>query len=491
MLQKVQENIATSGFTPYQADLLRSYARAINTLASTDGGLRVTPEQFGGVQAAIDYVFSEGGGEVFLGAQTYTEQVTLYANVHLVGVGRKSIIKAPAATPGNTVNIAGNYCGMSSLVIDCADAAAGAQGIFSSGWSDCYIRNVRVSAPPAHGLWVFNGSDWAIHGLTVDGAGDWAILFDGSSFYRLRAFDLYCLNGSDRGVMCRSIKDSQIHGVWGLDNRATALWFLDCDNCQAFGVIDRNDLVGDSAVIEGASTGCFIYGVDARDCGGHGASISSTSTAGPKSCHIIGVWSDRQGESMAVISDQGSGFQPTDCSIVNVKGKDCGRVTPYEAFGIGNAVLCRIQGSIFSTAGTMTYAVRETGGSPSSNIFEIDGWVSGTSGYFQLGSSTSTIVFPRLEGRVDHKGDADVSWSPNTDGTIVVFDLAALTAARSITLANAWSGYELLVSRPAAGAFNLSVKNAGGTTLKTLAAAKQCRLSFDGSNWVVVSSGDV
>jgi hypothetical protein len=54
--------------------------------------------------------------------------------------------------------------------------------------------------------------------------------------------------------------DTQIHAVTGIGNGGTALWLQDCSNVQAFGVTDRNDTNGYTAIIEGSSVGCSING---------------------------------------------------------------------------------------------------------------------------------------------------------------------------------------------------------------------------------------
>jgi hypothetical protein len=68
----------------------------------------------------------------------------------------------------------------------------------------------------------------------------------------------------------------------------------------------------------------------------------------------------------------------------------------------------------------------------------------------------------------------------------------ALTADRILTLEtiDADDGDEFEIFRPAAGAFNLLVRQ-GSTTLATLAQNSSCRVAFDAlnTNWRVTNKG--
>ena len=432
---------------------------------------------------------------VTLPSGTFTvSDLSAVAGRTIKGAGSgKTTLKILAGSTANIINgaVVSGFT-LEGVLLDYTGGGAGT-GIagFFSGCSDLTLLDVKTKGTKGLGLWLYNCPNYRLGSVSVDSATDWGILIDGALTTGGWASELTCTNCTNRGVMMRGVSRCQTFGVRGISNGGTALWMLDCLYCLAFGVDDYLDAGGDSAVIEGASIGCSIFGVTAKTCGGHCASISSSATAAPANCSIHGVYSDGQGESIAVITDQGTGFKPTDCRIDGVLGKNCGRVTPSEGFGFGNTSGCVIDGTITDTLGTMTYACRESGASPSNNRFIVGGWVSGSTAYFQIGSSTSTIEFPKLERGHTRLGDADLAWNPGTSRRNLLVDTAALTAIRTITLGVSWPGDRVRVSRISGGAFNLVIKQ-GATTLKTLTAAAQWEDFYcDGANWNIVAGGSI
>lgn len=398
----------------------------------------------------------------------------------------------PASTNPVIVGAAVAGFGMSGVTLDYTGGGAGSSAAagFFSGCANLTLDDIKTKASKGSGLWLYNCAYAKVSNVVADTSTDWAVLIDGAGTIGGHFQNITCTNAVNRGVMVRGVVRCNFFGVHGVSNGGTALWFLDCLYCNAYGITDYLDAGGDTAVIEGASIGCHMVGITAKQSGGHCASISSSATANPVDCHMSVVYSDGQGESIAVITDQGTGFKPGNCTITQVRGKNCGRVTPSEGFGIANAVGCTIQGSITDTLGTMTYAVREGGAAPSGNRFEVSTWLSGSAGYQLLSSSTSQIDLKGTAGRLDHKATAVTAYNPHTDGEILVFDGAALAAATDCTLALAWPNKEVTVSRPAGGAFALNVKQ-GAVLLKALNAATWARFKFDGTNWVLIASGAV
>lgn len=445
--------------------------------------------------AAIAAALASTSGDVVLGPGTFTVAgLAAVAGKRLIGQGsdRTTLRIAPGSTLDIITGSAIAGFELAGVTLDYTGGGSGSgRGAYFSGVTNLRLHDVKTRATKGHGIWLLNCPGYRYSGIAVDAAGDWAMLIDGASTVDGLGSDLKITNCLDRGLMMRGVTRCQHYGVTANNNRATAAWILDCLHSQIVGVTDYMDLVGDTAVIEGASVGCTITHVIAKTCGGHGASISASATAAPIDCHISHVYSDGQGESIAVITDQGTGFRPTNCTISAVKGKNCGRVTPAEGFGISNAIGCTITGNITDTVGTMTYAVREGGAAPSNNRFGISGWVAGSAGYFQISSSTSGIDFQLLERGVTRVGDADLSWAPGADRRLVLYDQAPLTAARTVTLGASWAGDQVRVTRIAAGAGSLAVKQ-GAATLKTLSSSAQwADFYFDGANWNLISSGTV
>lgn len=94
-------------------------------------------------------------------------------------------------------------------------------------------------------------------------------------------------------------------------------------------------------------------------------------------------------------------------------------------------------------------------------------------------------------------GDADLTWTyggtATTDFEIVRFN-TALTANRTVTLANAGRGAKVRIIRTGAagGAFNLNVQRADTTLLKALGAASSwADFAHDGTNWQLVGAGSL
>lgn len=387
-----------------------------------------------------------------------------------------------------------NSISVFDLTISGDGGATGGGVLYFNDCDNVRIGGVRSQSSPGPGLRM-NACDYMnMQDVHVDDSGavdssEWGMQVDNCDYSYCA--NLLGTNCSNRFVMVRDSEYSAYHGVTGNSNGGTAFWFHDCNYCHAVGVTDRGDTLGDSAVISGASVGCTIRDLVAINSGGHGASIASDDSGAPISCHFDGVYSSGQGECMAAISDQGTGSKPTHCTILNVKGRNCGLVTASEGFALVNTVNCVISGSISDNdTNDMTYAVSETGSAPTGNRFEIISWVSGSSGYFSMSASNSSIDFPRLANGGMHVGDAALSWDPAVDSRLIIYDIAALTANRNITLASSWPGDKVRVVRAAAatGAFNLTVN----TTLKTLATASLfADFYYDGANWNLTASGAV
>lgn len=110
-----------------------------------------------------------------------------------------------------------------------------------------------------------------------------------------------------------------------------------------------------------------------------------------------------------------------------------------------------------------------------------------------FGASTNyDIAFegPGLKSGVTTYGDVSVNLARDTVTAALLFS-TPLTADRVVTLPavdDCGAGDEILISRPATGAFGLSI---GG--LRTLAAGQWCRVAYAGSpatgEWVVMASG--
>lgn len=419
-------------------------------------------------------------------AGTYkVDAVTGVTAKALIGVGSGLVtLKIAAGSTNNILNAnTKNDFTLRGVTLDYTGGGAGTgEGAVFTSCARLRLIDVKVKATKGVGVRLTNCADFRLEGVHVDTATDWGMLWDGSGCTDGYASDLKFTSCTNRGLMMRTSVRCNVYGVDGKQNGATAIWMLDCTDCKAFGITDYLDTVGDSAVIEGASVGCLINGVTATTCGGHTASISASSTDAPVECHIVNVFSYGAGESMAAITDQGTGHQPVNCSIRNVSGRNCGRVTPSEGFGIANAIGCVIEGSITDTAGTMTYAVKESGGSPSYNRFIVWGWVSGSSGYVSMASSLSGVEIPRLRDTRKVMVDADLTISVGADGRNV-FANTVLTAARDLNLPKTWPGDRFRVYRFAGGAFNLLVKDAGSTIATLTGADTWADLWFDGANW--------
>jgi hypothetical protein len=92
-------------------------------------------------------------------------------------------------------------------------------------------------------------------------------------------------------------------------------------------------------------------------------------------------------------------------------------------------------------------------------------------------------------------GDAGASWTHGGGATTLLFT-TALTAARTVNLqtASISDGAEVLVSRPASGAFPLLVRNSGNTiTYVTLASGTWARIVYSSAvgDFVVAASGAI
>lgn len=505
--------------------------------------------------AAIQAALNSGYKHIYIPAGTYiVTALTAVAlkTVYGAGIG-KTILKIVAGGTTDIITSSVNDFTLSNMTLDyTGGAGTGRCGLFSGG-ANLQLSNIRAINATGIGLYLYNSPGFRLDNIIVDGAGNWGLLIDGTLTTYGVGSRIHTTNGADRGLMVRDASYCSFHQVSGYNNKATAVWFNNCVSCHLIGGEDYLDLFGDSFVIEGVSIGCSMSDVKARTSGGHTASVSSTGAGAPIDCHFRGVYSEGAGEAIAAITDQGTGNRPTNCTITGVSGKNCGRVTPSEGFGIANAQGCTISGYITSTTGTMTYAVNESGATPNNNVFEVFQWVPGiikpavnltlgsaavgattataasatfTSGdvgkwftvgaaralvtqfnsntsiniyitvafagtaiasgtwgwenYFAITSSTSVIRTPGLLNKITHVGDTDYFYNPATDGDLL-YDTAALTAARTVYLSKGWPGLRTRVSRPSTGAFNLTVKS-GPVNLKALAAATWTDISYDASN---------
>lgn len=500
------------------------------------------------IQSALNSTYKD----IYLPAGTYIVSAlnaVALKNMRGAGIG-KTILKI---IPGGTTDIITSGVDdftLSDLTLDyTGGAGTGRCGLFSGG-QRLQLSNIRALNAKGIGLYLYNSPSFRLDNVWVDAAANWGILVDGNLTAYGFGSRIHTSNCADRGLMVRSASYCVFNQVSGYNNQVTAAWFNDCIACHLTGGEDYLDAFGDSFVIEGASIGCSMSDVKARTSGGHSASISSTAGGAPIDCHFRGVYSEAAGESIAAITDQGTGNRPTNCTITGVSGRNCGRVTPSDGFGIANAQGCTISGYITSTTGTMTYAVDESGASPNNNVFEVFQWVPGTikpvtnltlgaatvgattataaasvftaadvgkwftvgaaralvtqynsgtsvniyitvafagtalasgtwgwENYFAISSSTSVIRTPGLLNKITHVGDADYFYNPATDGDLV-YDTAALTAARTVYLSKGWPGLRTRVTRPSAGAFNLTVKS-GPVNLKALAAATWVDVAYD------------
>jgi hypothetical protein len=453
--------------------------------------------------AAINAALIFSAAEVQLLAKIYVVD-NLQAVTGRVLRGRgsaQSVLKIKAGSVNNIITGAAVpdfvMCG---VFLDYTGGGAGSgRGGFFSNCLRLILEDIYVKNAKGQGLWLYNCADHKLSHIVVDGAADWAIHVEsapGQPYVTTNGYasDLKTINCLSRGVYYRRVQNSKIDGVTGFNNVTTALWLDDCNYVTAFNVHDQNDVSGDSAVIGGNSVGTRIIGVTAVNSGGHGATCSSSPTGAPTDCHISHVYSEGQGESMAVISSQGevdglgNPRKPSNCTITNVSGRNCGRVLASEAFGIASAVSCLIQGRVLDTLGGMTRAAVESGAGSTNNRFEIDGWVSGSAGYFQIVSSSSTVEHRGLARGQELIGDANFAWNPALHRRQILYTVSPLTAARDVTLQPSWSGDILRVSRQAAGAFSLNIKQ-GAVTLKALAAGQWCDLQFDSVNWNITAAG--
>lgn len=459
--------------------------------------------RYGGSQAASDNstaltraiaVSAAGGAPAYLPAGTWLGKVTMLAGAKLKGAGRdQTTLKIPAGDTGTLVSGA-NIDGVTieDLTLDGTGAggASTASVAFFNNCDDLALRRLRSQSAPGAGLWLNACERYTLEDIHVDDAGaissgEWGMQIDACKYGQ--ASNLRGTNCANRFVMVRTGEFSNFFGINAKGNGGTALWFQDCLYCHGVGGVDEDDFGGDSWVIEGGSIGCSMRSLAAYNCGGHGGAISSDGTVAPVDCHIDGLYSEDQGEAMAAITDQGSGFKPVNCSITNVRGRNCGRVTPMEAFGLANCIGCLIEGSVSDNTHSFTYAALQIG-NEAGNRFVISGWVAGATGYFSTESADTSLHHTVLETRLERRGDADFSWNPAVNGQQIIFDQASLTAERTVTLGDGWTQQRVRVSRPAAGAFNLLVKQ-GSTTLATLAAAEWADFIFDGANWVLVAYG--
>jgi hypothetical protein len=448
------------------------------------------------INAAIA-VSAAGGAPARIPAGTWFGQPTMLAGSKLIGAGRDvTTLKIPAGASGNLITGSGvDNVEISGLELNCDGAAAGSGT--AASFSNCdylQLSALRSQSAPGPGL-VMSGCDYFyMRDIHVDDAGasvsaEWGMQID--SCDNGQGSNLLGTNCGNRFVMVRTSDNCNFFGITCRNNGGTAFWFQGCNYCHMVGGSDQGS-VGDSWVIENDSIGCSISDVSCVDCGGHGASIASD-TGGPVDCHIDNVYSSGQGEAMAAISDQGTAHPAVNCSITNVRGRNPGRVVQMEAFGISGGIGCLIEGSISDDTYGMTHAVKEVngGGTASNNRFHIRSWLEGSSGYFALVASTSTIKHDQLDDRLERKGNTDFSWDPGANGQIIIYDQATLTADRTVTLANGWPQQRVKVSRSAAGAFNLVIQNAAASTLDTLAAGTWAEFVFDGTNWNLLASGSI
>ena len=89
-------------------------------------------------------------------------------------------------------------------------------------------------------------------------------------------------------------------------------------------------------------------------------------------------------------------------------------------------------------------------------------------------------------------GDASATLSADSDFSIQQWS-TTLTAARDADLqtSGAETGNKFRLVRTAAGAFNLQVKQDGGSVLKTIAADEWSEWIFDGTNWIQIGFGSL
>ncbi|HET9109080.1 MAG TPA: hypothetical protein VFN79_18030 [Steroidobacteraceae bacterium] len=467
------------------------------------GATTASPDNSAAINTAISVSAQASGPVAWVPPGVWFGAVTQLTNGSLCGAGSlASTLKIPAAAAAGTNIVTAGATTNSTLrgfTLDYTGGPAGAgRGALFSGCTNPIIEDVYIKASPGQGIDVLNCSPFQVRSLRADTAGDWAVLIDSSSDGYIAGVQGF--SNTNRLAMLRTATNVTVHGVVGSSNGGSALWMQDCTDCHAVGVIDFDDTAGDAVTIEGASVGCSIQGVKAKNCGGHTASIAASTTAAPVNCHIDDVYSEQAGQSMAAITDEGSGFQPACCSITNVKGRDWARTTANsEALAFANCVNCKITGSVFNNGNPTngTYAARESGAAPAGNLFEIEQWVSGSTGYFSMSSATSTIRLPKLQGLIWRPGVTGAfTYDPAVSGAEVLFD-SALTGNVVLNLGTAapW-GYACARVRVArntgSGAYTISVEQ-NGAVLKTFAASTAFWAEFlhDGTNWNLVADGPI
>ena len=482
-------------------DLNQSVARTVQDKARETVSVKDSGAVGDGVtddSAAFAAALGSSATEIRVPRGTYrVADVQLVTGKSLVGAGTGQTVLR--VVDGSTANILQGVAAHSIIVRDLTlngDSGTGSSsGIFLSGCYDALIVDVTAANTPGHGIWLYACPRARVDRILIDTANSWALHVQGNNSVFSTYSNINMVNCANRGAMVRDCTHVTLSNISGSSNRGTTMWFQNTSWCLASNIIEYDSLVGDTAVIEGLSVGTWIMGVTAKNCGGHGASIASNSLFGaPRDCHIVNGYFEDQGECLACISDQGTGFKPTLCSIRNVHGKNSGMgnggpPVPSEAFAISNATQCVISGSVSDTAGNMPYAVTEQHGigESNNNRFEIDAWVEGTSGYFQVASPSSTIMFPRLERGHERKGDVSYTWNPATDRRQIIYDQAPLTADRDLLLGLSWPGDRVRISRLAGGAFTLRVKQ-GSVERKALAGTGDwVELYCDGVNWTPVA----
>lgn len=111
---------------------------------------------------------------------------------------------------------------------------------------------------------------------------------------------------------------------------------------------------------------------------------------------------------------------------------------------------------------------------------------------FDTGSGNfyGTPNYGTVEGVAVYAVDANTTLTPGTSPKLLRHT-ATLTAARDLTLSNtgSFAGSTFTIARSGAGAFNLSVKNNGGTLLKALATAQWGEFVHDGTDWQLAKFG--
>lgn len=456
--------------------------------------------------ALLDALTSDATA-VFFPPGTYRlENASVPSGKRLLGAGPgRTVFKIKAASTGAVFSLAArDGVEMRDFTIDGTGTDEdGNHGIFLSSCADARLSNIEITDTGGSGIWAISSPRLMADNITIKDIPDqnsWAFHIQGPNADGTIVSNILVRSCNTRAVMVRDADNVQVHDVTGSSNLGAALWFQNCNWCLGTNIVDRSDQIGDTAVIEGACVGTWIIGVTAKSCGGHGASIASNALYGaPQDCHIANVYCEDQGECIAAISDQGAGvgFTINNCSIRNIHGKNPGKgngsgAVPSPAFAITNGQHCTISGSVTAQDGTMTYAVEEQSGAgtASNNRFEIDNWVTGTSGYSALAASSSTIVLPRLATLRKTPGDADLAWEPATDGDFIYYG-TTLTADRSVTLGIAPPGRRVKILRDAGGSFYLFVKQ-GAVTIYTMTVGSTfVELQSDGSNWFVIGGGSI